>query len=533
MASNSNRSSDPPELSEERRVRLLLDAVVDYAIYMLDLDGYVTSWNPGAERIKGYKPDEVLGQHFRNFFTPEDREDGRPERALEAARHYGRFEHEGWRVRKDGTLFWAHAVIDAIHNEDGEVIGFAKITRDNTEQHHAEQQLEVARQELQQAQKLEALGHLTGGIAHDFNNILTAIINNLELLNAADVTVQARERYVDRALQAARNGAALVNQMLVFARRQRSEVLSIDVNRAVEEIVLLVQRSGPENIRIETDLAAGLPPAKADPNQLQTSILNLTVNAQDAMPAGGTLRIQTSRCVVHEGDRTKLTPGEYVCVCVTDTGVGMTPDVLEHIFEPFFTTKEVGKGTGLGLSMVYGMLGHIGGNIEVESQPGEGTKVTMYLPVGEAVEESEPMPEHVSWESGGDAMQQGTAKLLYVEDDFLVGLSTLDIFEGAGLQAHLAANGEEGLQLLKQHPEIELLVTDIGLPGMNGHQFVAEARKTKPDLKVVFVTGYDRTGTAAKTPMDEATRYVDKPFDPQKLLTTVKSLLSAESGATR
>lgn len=536
-------------LDSEWRFRMLVDAVSDYAIFMLDTKGCITNWNKGAERIKGYKAHEVLGRHFSMFYTAEEQEAERPQQSLARALSEGRFESEGIRVRKDGSTFWANVTIQPIRDEESRIVGFAKVTRDITEQRKARQALEDAREELHQSQKMEALGHLTGGVAHDFNNFLTAIIGNLEVLKTNAGLDERGRRQIEAALQAAQDGSAVVRQMMVFARRQSLRLVTVDVNKTVEDIAGLVRRSTHENIEVELDLHAGAMPVKTDPVQLQTSVLNLALNACDAMPSGGLLTIKTEHCEVEGEERVK--PGSYICISVTDTGEGMSEDVLSHAFDPFFTTKELGKGTGLGLSMVYGAAQQIGGDVTIASKLGEGTMVKLILPAGklEDIESVEKTSDQALGIARQPASQNGESEsaqsddeappqseepplnILYVEDDFLVGLATIEILEKDGMTVQSAAGAEEALEILDKHPEIDLLLTDIGLPGMSGHELVAEARRRRPGLRVLFLTGYDRTGPVVGTEADERTEYMDKPYKPEVLLETVRRLATADTQA--
>src|SRR5579863_3105579 len=275
---------------------MLIEAITDYAIYMLDPDGTITSWNPGARRLKGYEESEIIGENFARFYTEEDREARLPQRALEIAAREGKFENEGWRVRKDGTKFRAYVVIDPIWNGAGRLVGFAKITRDITERMNAACALEEAREALLQSQKMEAIGHLTGGIAHDFNNLLMAIQSSLELLQRrlpeGDPKVA---RLIDNALQGARRGAALTQRMLAFARRQELKLEPIDVGHVVQQMTNLLQSSLGPSVRIETNFPRGLPQALADANQLELALLNLAINGRDAMPNGGTITIAAAK----------------------------------------------------------------------------------------------------------------------------------------------------------------------------------------------------------------------------------------------
>jgi signal transduction histidine kinase len=387
--------------------------------------------------------------------------------------------------------------------------------------------LEETREALHQAQKMEALGQLTGGIAHDFNNVLTAIINSLESARrSTDKDARTRKR-LDRALQAARNGAALVQQMLVFARRGPLQVQATDINKIIGSAMAMFRRSCPETIEVTTELAPDLRFATADATQLQTAILNLAVNARDAMPSGGRLAIRTSNMA--PSAPAHLRPGDYVAITIADTGEGMSPEVLARAFEPFFTTKEVGKGTGLGLSMVYSTMQQMGGDVAIESRPGEGTTVRLMLPI--AAPPPSEVPVEVDSMPTGRPTKTGPVSLLYVEDDSLVSLATVDLLEGAGYAVHAAPDASRALDLLDQHPEIDIMVTDIGLPGMDGHELAAEARRRRPDLKLVFLTGYDRSGAIGE-PADQRTRHLGKPYLDSELFEALRWLSGSGKSET-
>src|SRR5437764_11958932 len=372
------RQAQQALLEAERGFRILVQGVTDYAIYMLDPKGRVTSWNAGAERIKGYSPAEIMGQHFSRFYTPEDLDVGVPKRALETARSTGRYEAEGWRVRKDGTRFWASVVIDAIKDENGKLIGFAKITRDMTEKREAQLRLEESREQLFRSQKMEALGQLTGGLAHDFNNLLTAIMGASELALRSLGDPEKLKRMLDGVRGSAQRGASLTKQLLAFARAQQLEIKQIDLKGFFGELTTLIRPSLRSNIELVTEISDQLWPVDADAGALELVLLNLAFNARDAMKEGGKLKISAHNVVLSgEPDGLK---GDHVAIKIADTGTGMTPEVMERVFEPFFTTKGYGEGTGLGLSQVFGFAKQIGGGVTVESKPGKGATFTLYLP---------------------------------------------------------------------------------------------------------------------------------------------------------
>ena len=342
---------------------LLVRSIVDYAIYMLDPDGHVSSWNAGAERIKGFVAEEIVGKHFSVFYTVEDRGAGVPRKVLETARREGRFEGEGWRVRKDGTRFWASVVVDAIRNDKGELVGFAKITRDMTEKREAQLRLEESREQLFRSQKMEALGQLTGGLAHDFNNLLTAILGASDLASRNLDNPDKLKRMLEGIRNSAQRGASLTKQLLAFARAQPLELKSLNVRQFLEDVTTLLRPSLRTDIEIIIETTDQLWNVEADPGALELSLLNLAFNARDAMKDGGKLRISATNEIL-SGEPEGLR-GEHVALRVSDTGTGMSGDTAERVFEPFFTTKGFGEGTGLGLSQVFGFVKQLGGAVTV------------------------------------------------------------------------------------------------------------------------------------------------------------------------
>ncbi|MDD1979318.1 two-component system sensor histidine kinase NtrB [Pseudomonas tussilaginis] len=372
-------SSDRSDLHtmQASRYEQLVQAVVDYAIYMLDPDGYVVSWNAGAQRIKGWSADEIIGQHFSLFFTEEDLAEGRPALLLECALRTGVAQDEGWRVRKDGTCFWALAALDVIRSPDGEIVGLAKITRDITDRREAAQQLDAMRAQLFQAQKLEALGQLTGGMAHDFNNLLTIIIGSAKLaLNSKDP--QRNQRLLEHILDAGERGTQMTQQLLSFARHKSLKQGRVQLSTLVESIRMLLGHALPSGVELQVQLEEGLQDLGVDGGQLQMVLLNLILNARDAVESEGVIRLQGSNCLL-DGEVDDL-HGRFVRLDVSDDGRGIDPSVLPRIFEPFFTTKAFGQGTGLGLSQVYGFTRQSNGAVSVASVLGEGTCMTLYLP---------------------------------------------------------------------------------------------------------------------------------------------------------
>jgi PAS domain S-box-containing protein len=510
----------------ERRFRLLVEGVTDYAIFMLSPEGHVTNWNRGAERIKGYTAGEIVGQHFSRFYTPEDVDAGIPWKALETARREGRYEAEGWRRRKDGSRFWAGVVVDAIYDE-GELIGFGKITRDLTERRETQMQLEQSREQLFQAQKMEAVGQLTGGLAHDFNNLLTGITGSLELLKTriAQGRIADLERYIIAAQGAASRAAALTHRLLAFARRQTLDPKPTNPNKLIADMEDLVRRTvGPE-IKLETVLAIGLWPTLCDPNQLENAVLNLCINARDAMPDGGRLTIETANAWLDpRGARERdMQPGQYVAICVTDTGTGMSLEVKTRAFDPFFTTKPMGQGTGLGLSMIYGFARQSGGQVRIYSEVNAGTTVRIYLPRhrGEAEEEA------VQPELGEVPRAESDGTVLIVDDEPSVRMLVTEVVEQLGYSAIEAADGVSGLKVLESDVSIDLLITDVGLPGgVNGRQMADAARQTRPKLRVLFITGYAENAVIGNARLEPGMHVMTKPFALETLAARISAIIS-------
>ena len=474
-------------LTEEGRYRLLIEAVTDYAIYMLDPTGIVTSWNPGAQRFKGYAPSEIIGQHFSVFYTEEDQKSGLPDRALEIATREGKFENEGWRVRKDGTRFWAFVVIDPIRRPSGEIIGFAKITRDLTERREAQQKLAETREALLQSQKMDAIGQLTGGIAHDFNNLLMAVIGSLELMRKRMPSDPKFKTLLENALQGAQRGATLTKRMLAFARRQELQQEAIDIPELVRGMTELLQRSLGPSINIETRFPLVSKPVLGDANQLEMILLNLTVNARDAMPDGGQIVIATREEVLRAGDGNQLKPGTYICLTVRDTGIGMDEVTLARAMEPFFTTKGLGKGTGLGLSMVHGVAEQSGGWFTLRSRKGKGTTAELWLPVAEAKAPAVGRSEQPVKDA---ALDRRSLVVMAVDDDELVLTNTIAMLDELGHTGIAASSGKEALNILRQESSVDLVLTDYAMPQMTGLQLAAAIKQEWPGIPVIIASGF-------------------------------------------
>ncbi|GAA4822747.1 PAS domain-containing sensor histidine kinase [Sphingosinicella ginsenosidimutans] len=479
---------DARAFDEGEQFRALVQSVHDYAIFMLDADGYVASWNPGAERIKGYKAGEIIGQHFSRFYTEEDRANGEPARALATAGNEGKFEKEVWRCRKDGSRFWASVVIDPIRDDDGTVIGFAKITRDITERRDAQQELERAREALAQAQKMEAVGRLTGGVAHDFNNLLTVIRASVDMLRRPGLAAEKRERYLSAISDTADRASLLTGQLLVFARRQPLHNERFAIAPRVERMRQILATTLGSPIRLILDLAEDSGTVFSDPTQFETAILNMAINARDAMPSGGQLRISARRVEGAPTAAGQVREGPFVAVAVEDNGIGIDDETQARMFEPFFTTKAIGKGTGLGLSQVYGFVKTSEGEVTVQSSLGEGARFTLYLPlVGE-----EAGPDAGSDEEADRAATPiARQRILLVEDNEEVGTFASGLLGELGQDVVWAHNAVEALAALDaDEGAFDLVFSDVVMPGDNGVLLAQEVRRRWPALRVVLTSGY-------------------------------------------
>jgi PAS domain S-box-containing protein len=499
----------------EQQFRLLVQSVTDYAIYMLAPDGRVTNWNLGAQRIKGYLPEEVIGRHFSMFYTPEDQAAGLPAWALEVATREGRFENKGWRVRKDGTRFLAHVVVDPIRGDTGTLLGFAKITRDITEATQAQQALEQTREALFQAQKMQAIGQLSGGIAHDFNNLLTVILGNLEIVRKRLADDPKIVRLLDNATQGALRGVSLTQRMLAFARKQELKSEPVDLADLVQGISGLLRSSLGPSVALEARFPAQIEPVMADVNQLELAVLNLATNARDAMPNGGSIVISAHAETLADQPQSSSTAGRYVCLSITDTGEGMDEATLASAMDPFFTTKGLGKGTGLGLSMVHGYIEQLGGRFILKSRKNLGTTAELWLPVASAGS----VPAVIVDEPAGPEVPR--LCILVVDDDSLVLTSTCLLLEDLGHRVITATSGDQGLELFEKNPAIDLVITDMAMPHMSGAQLADAIRTRKPGMPIILATGYaDRLeGFASRLPR------LSKPFTQLNLVETIASAM--------
>jgi PAS domain S-box-containing protein len=462
----------------EEQFRLLVQGVTDYAIYMLSPAGDVVSWNAGAERIKQYRAEEIVGQHFSRFYTDEDRATGTPARTLAIAAKVGRAELEGWRMRKDGSRFWAHVIVDAIRSETGTLVGFAKVTRDVTERKNAAEALNQANQALVHAQKMEAIGQLTGGVAHDFNNLLAILSSGLQVLSAQSRThldvkmIQTMQRAVDR-------GASLTQQLLSFARQQPLKTEKLNLNALIRDFEPMLHRVAGASVTCEVRLTSQAAVVLLDAPRFEAAMLNLVANARDAMPEGGAVVVGTE--IVELEGTAALPAGDYVKVTVVDTGTGMSDQVLARALDPFFTTKEPGRGTGLGLSQVYGFIVQSGGDVRIRSVEGEGCTIELYLPT---IEDDA--------DSSGDFTRRVSAEtVLLVDDEPDLLAAASEMFHSIGYEVLTASNASDAIEILEKNPAIDILFSDVVMGnGKSGIELAHFVKHEFPAIKVVLTSGF-------------------------------------------
>ncbi|RYF76245.1 MAG: response regulator, partial [Comamonadaceae bacterium] len=482
-------------------------------------DGYFESVNPAWESVLGWSTDHIRATPFRELVHPDDLAAtelelvrlGSGERTVSFENRY-RTKDGGYRV-----LSWT-AVPDR-----GRLYTAA---RDVTQQRERESELEAAKEQLRQSQKLEAVGQLTGGLAHDFNNLLAAISGSLELMRrrGEQGRLTDLEQYINVALGATKRAAALTHRLLAFSRRQTLEPKSLSANRLVHDMEELLRRTLGPQIEMQVVSAVGLWPVHADPGQLENALLNLCINARDAMPDGGRLTIETANRWIDArtaGTR-DLVPGQYVSLTVSDNGVGMTPEVAQRAFDPFFTTKPLGMGTGLGLSMIYGFAKQSGGQVRIYSEPGDGTSVCIYLPRHFGPEHQ----EHASIEQAAlPAAHQGET-VLVVDDEAALRMLVVDVMQDLGYETLEAGEGATALKILESKARVDLLLSDVGLPGgMNGRQLADAARRHRPGLQVLFITGYAENAVLNHGHLEPGMHVMTKPFEMDALARRVRELM--------
>src|SRR6202012_4617636 len=467
-----------------------------------------------------------IGHHFSKFYTEADRAAGLPRIGLETAAREGRWEHEGQRIRKDGTPFWAHVVIDAIRDEDGKLVGFAKVTRDITERRDAEAALKEAHAAMIRSQKLEAIGQLTGGGAHDFNNLLQVISGNLHLLTKDIAGNPRAEMRVQSALAGVARGAKLASQLLAFARRQPLEPRVVNVGRVVKGMDEMLRRALGGEIEVETVVAGGLWNSLVDPDQLENAILNLAINARDAMNGAGRLTIEASNASLDDEyvrQHEDLASGQYVMIAVTDTGAGIPPEILDRVYEPFFTTKAEDKGTGLGLAMVYGFLKQSGGHVKIYSEVGAGTTVKLYFPRKVATEDT-----LVAASTG--TVRGGDETILVVEDDDEVREVAIAMLTELGYRVVKARDAASALVVIDSGIPIDLIFTDVMMPGaLRSPELARKAKERLPNVAVLFTSGYTQNAIVHGGRLDPGVELLAKPYTREALARKIRHVLANQA----
>ena len=504
------------QLGEYRsRLALIIDSSED-AILSKDLNGTITSWNKGAERIYGYTPEEVVGKHI-SLLIPADRPDEIPQILRKIARGERIDHHESVRVAKDGRRLDVFVSVSPLRNAAGDVVGASVIARDVTAQKRAEGQ-------LRQSQKMEAIGRLAGGVAHDFNNVLGIINACADFLRDRIDPAAEPSLYVENIRKAIERGTSLTKQLLAFSRTSAVQPRVLDLNERLRDISKLLRPLLGDDIEILIVPRTTSALIEADPGQLDQIVVNLALNARDAMPRGGKFILETGAMTLDAGFAEKdqaMVPGKYVMLAVSDTGTGMNEGTVSRIFEPFFTTKETGKGTGLGLATVYGIVKQSAGHIMVYSEPGQGTTFKIYLP---SVEHkiglgSKPEAEGVS------PKRHGTSILLVEDDEIMRGL-TRKLLEEHGYAVIEADDGKSALEWVESHPDrIDLLLTDVVMRRMSGPELVERLNASQPNLKIVYMSGYTGELMANREVLKTGVTLLEKPFSRTALLNTIHATL--------
>jgi hypothetical protein len=505
-------------VEEKTRERDRIWNVSQDLLVVSDRDGVWRTVNPAWTQTLGWSEAELLNRTSEWLVHPDDSGVARAHvRELGARETTVKFEN---RFRhKDGSYRWLSWV--GVSDRDSNYA----VARDVTAEKAAAERLKATEEALLQSQKMEAVGQLTGGIAHDFNNLLTGIVGSLDLLQTR--LNQGRTdnvaRYIQAAMTSANRAAALTHRLLAFARRQPLVPKVVDVNQLVVSLEDLLRRTIGETIDLEIIALDGLWCTLCDPNQLESALLNLAINARDAMPNGGKLVIATSNARLDNiaANTSALSPGDYICIGVTDTGTGMSAEVAARAFDPFFTTKPIGQGTGLGLSMIYGFARQSNGHATIDSKLDQGTSIKLYLPR----HHGELPAEHAPGVNAGRHAATGET-VLVVEDEPVVRGVILEMLGDQGYRAIEAADGPSGLRLLRMNAQIDLLITDVGLPGMNGRQLADLARETRPDLKILFITGYAESVAIADGFLQPGMEMITKPFDLDHLSRRIRAMIS-------
>ena len=502
------------EIEQRRRLSAAIEQAAE-GVIIADVQGWILYVNPAFEQMSGYKGGQVVGQ--RMHFLNSDKQDAAVFREMQAAIHAGKVWH-GQLVmkKKDDTLLTVELTVTPVRDEQGEIVNYVGLHRDVTRELQMEEQ-------RRQSQRMEAVGLLAGGIAHDFNNLLTAITGFAGLAQLQLKPDNPARELVDMVLDSGWRAADLVRQLLIFSRRQDVKPETMDLNSILTGTGKLLQRTIGEHVQMQISPATDLWPVKVDPTQFEQVIINLAVNARDAMPDGGVLTIETANIVLNAGDAAAhlgARPGEYVLLAVSDTGAGMSAEVRSHIFEPFFTTKAMGQGTGLGLATVYSIVQQAGGHIGVYSQEGQGTVFKIYLP--RAAQAAAP----VTRDEQADGLPRGTETVLLTEDELAVRELAALALEEQGYRVLRAADGYEALRLAGEHGgEIRLLLTDVIMPGMNGKVLAEQMAQAWPGIRTLFMSGYADSMVARHGLLEPGVALIEKPFSLADLTRKVREVL--------
>jgi PAS domain S-box-containing protein len=543
----------------EERFRLVVESLQDYAVFMMDPEGRVSSWNLGAERIGGWKEEEVLGELFAKFYLPEDHKENLPALALRQAAAEGRCEDEGWRIRKDGSRFWANVVVTALLDDLGRLVGFSAVIRDLTERKRAEEALKRLNAELEQrfaektaelgqtigereklqaqllqSQKMESIGTLAGGIAHDMNNLLNVISGYSSLILQDPADTEGVRQSVDVIKESVGRGVSLIQQLLATVRKTELKFTPVHVNAVLEKLKALLKDTFPRTIDIELDLQPGLPSIMADSNLLHQAVLNLCLNARDAMPAGGELRIVTGtvsgaelRHIFQDASQE-----HYACITVKDNGIGMDSATKNRIFEPFFTTKQQGEGTGLGLSVVYGIIVNHGGFIDVHTESGRGTTFRLCLPIPTDAVSAVDLEIPGADKEAKQLLGSGET-ILFAEDEMRQLRLMQNFLQTKGYRILPATDGAEAVEVFRQNKdEIALVILDLGLPKLNGWEVFRKIREIDPSVKAIFATGFMAPQVEAQLTAEAVSAIILKPYQLDEVLQSISGVIQKPGGKT-